>query len=73
MNPPCTCINPSTCHSCPAFAEAKRLAVALARIDNAPAYVVIENGHPHLASSWCVGTGKPWPVESIVFTAPAPE
>ena len=52
---------------------AKLLAHKLARIDNAPAYVVVTEGHVHLASSWCVGPDKPWPVESVVFTAPAPQ
>jgi hypothetical protein len=52
---------------------AKLLANSLARIDNAPAYVVMEGSHPHLASSWCVGEGKPWAWESVVYTAPAPE
>lgn len=52
---------------------AKLLAHQLARIDHAPAYVVVTDGHPHLASSWCVGPDKPWPVDSVVFTAPAPQ
>jgi hypothetical protein len=52
---------------------AKVLAHQLARIDNAPAYVVVCDGHVHLASSWCVGPDKPWPLESVVFTAPTPE
>jgi hypothetical protein len=52
---------------------AKILAHRLARQDNAPAYVVVVDGHPHLASAWCVGEGKPWPLESVVFKAEAPE
>lgn len=52
---------------------AKILAHRLARQDNAPAYVVVCDGHPHLASSWCVGDGKPWSLDDVVFTAPAPE
>lgn len=46
---------------------AKRLADLLAARDGAPAYVVLDQGHPHLASSWCVP--NVWPVSSIVYTA----
>lgn len=52
---------------------AKILAHSLARLDGMPAYVVVLDGHPHLASSWCVGPDRPWPMESVVFTAEAPE
>lgn len=46
---------------------AKRLADLLAARDHAPAYVVMDGEHPHLASSWCVP--NVWPVESVVYTA----
>lgn len=52
---------------------AKILANSLARNDNDVAYVVVDQGHVHLASAWCVGEGKPWPVSSVVYTAPKPE
>lgn len=76
----CNCVtpDPETCAACrvddvapPAFELAKLLAHKLARISNADAYVINDDGHAMLACHDDIGVY--WQPSQIIFRAPAPE
>lgn len=64
-----------TTSTIPHLELAKLLAHKLARITNAPAYVVADGNHPMLACAGDFGGDGElpyWTKEQIIFTAPAP-
>ena len=67
----------TTADTLPALELAKLLAHQLARVCNAPAYVINDNGHPMLACADDIGEDasalRYWTQDQIVFTAPKPE